>query len=324
MKKMNKRGFTLTELVIVIVIIAILAAVLIPSMTGYVNRAKKSNAQSEASSVYTVYAAWLADDATENSYYYAINTAEDKATDVVGLTTAFAAYYATAQATTASGNKVGKLEFIAVGYNGFEMISSNNFYVYCLVTDGVASYTIGNAAGEEGEEIEALKAESDTKIYFDSSKSAGEEEVTGVKFTLAATATTPGFEVIFKDATMKDAMTNDVVDNTTYNLASDEDVDEVTYYEYETPAGIWLVFGNNNCTLEGYGSGDYIQQFGDDDTYALVSLSSLVDYVDNITITFDGVAMDQNPTTKYQWTSASEVTFEANKTYTIIISYTEE
>ena len=73
MKKMNKKGqakgFTLTELVIVIVIIAILAAVLIPSMTGYVNRAKKSNAQSEASSVYTVYAAWLADDATENSYY---------------------------------------------------------------------------------------------------------------------------------------------------------------------------------------------------------------------------------------------------------------
>ena len=63
MKKMNKKGFTLTELVIVIVIIAILAAVLIPSMTGYVNRAKKSNAQSEAASVYTVYAAWLADTA---------------------------------------------------------------------------------------------------------------------------------------------------------------------------------------------------------------------------------------------------------------------
>ena len=65
MKKMNKKGmtkgFTLTELVIVIVIIAILAAVLIPSMTGYVKRAKKSNAQSEAASVYTIYTAWLAD-----------------------------------------------------------------------------------------------------------------------------------------------------------------------------------------------------------------------------------------------------------------------
>ena len=72
MKKMNKKGqakgFTLTELVIVIVIIAILAAVLIPSMTGYVNRAKKSNATSEASSVYTIYAAWLADTAANYGY----------------------------------------------------------------------------------------------------------------------------------------------------------------------------------------------------------------------------------------------------------------
>ena len=43
MNKNNKKGFTLTELVIVIVIIAILAAVLIPTYTGLVNRVKDSN-----------------------------------------------------------------------------------------------------------------------------------------------------------------------------------------------------------------------------------------------------------------------------------------
>ena len=43
MKKQNKKGFTLTELVIVIVIIAVLAAVLIPAYSGYVQKAKKAN-----------------------------------------------------------------------------------------------------------------------------------------------------------------------------------------------------------------------------------------------------------------------------------------
>ena len=51
MKKLNKKGFTLTEMIVVIAIIGILAAVLIPSVVIYVNRAKESNDNQLAASM---------------------------------------------------------------------------------------------------------------------------------------------------------------------------------------------------------------------------------------------------------------------------------
>ena len=53
MKKMNKKGFTIVELVIVIAVIAILAAVMIPTFSGIVDRAKNSAALQEARNAYT-------------------------------------------------------------------------------------------------------------------------------------------------------------------------------------------------------------------------------------------------------------------------------
>lgn len=41
-KKRKKKGFTLIELMAVIAIIAILAAVLVPTVSGYINRSKKT------------------------------------------------------------------------------------------------------------------------------------------------------------------------------------------------------------------------------------------------------------------------------------------
>ena len=57
MKKSNKKGFTIVELVIVIAVIAILAAVLIPTFSNVVANAKKSAAMQNARNAYEEYLA---------------------------------------------------------------------------------------------------------------------------------------------------------------------------------------------------------------------------------------------------------------------------
>lgn len=57
MLKKMKKAFTITELVIVIAVIAILAAVLIPTFTTVVNNANESAAMQEAKSSWTGYSA---------------------------------------------------------------------------------------------------------------------------------------------------------------------------------------------------------------------------------------------------------------------------
>ena len=71
-KNSQKRGFTIVELVIVIAVIAILAAVLIPTFSGIVSKAKESKLIQEAKNAYTEYIAEHAEDFTNqgNMLYY--------------------------------------------------------------------------------------------------------------------------------------------------------------------------------------------------------------------------------------------------------------
>ena len=45
-KKKNRKGFSLVELIVVLVIMAILAAALVPSLIGYIRQTKYSNVHS--------------------------------------------------------------------------------------------------------------------------------------------------------------------------------------------------------------------------------------------------------------------------------------
>ena len=73
MKKMNKKGFTIVELVIVIAVIAILAAVMIPTFSGIVGKAQDSAALQKASAAYKeAYANALADGKIDASDEYTV------------------------------------------------------------------------------------------------------------------------------------------------------------------------------------------------------------------------------------------------------------
>ena len=43
LKENKKKGFTLVELIVVLVILAILAALLVPALTGYIDKAKEKS-----------------------------------------------------------------------------------------------------------------------------------------------------------------------------------------------------------------------------------------------------------------------------------------
>lgn len=65
MKKLNKKGFTLTELIVVIAVIAILAAVLIPALTGYISKARQSAFEQEAAGINDILEGYLTEAAAD-------------------------------------------------------------------------------------------------------------------------------------------------------------------------------------------------------------------------------------------------------------------
>jgi len=124
MKKSNKKGFTIVELVIVIAVIGILATVLIPTFSSVVDKANKSAAEQELKNAYTLA---LAEAITDG----AISTGETIYILKSGEATK------TAPAAEATGNAVATWKFIFTAEDTatVERIPADTDYNYAI-TDG--------------------------------------------------------------------------------------------------------------------------------------------------------------------------------------------
>ncbi len=141
MKKMNKKGFTIVELVIVIAVIAILAAVMIPTFSGLVEKANESAALQAADAKFTEDLILLEGQATNYAEYF---KTEDTAV-VEGKT-----YYTkAADAETYTAVETPAVADIATYYEaspcaGKFTVAADGSYTYTVEVDDVYTATFAN------------------------------------------------------------------------------------------------------------------------------------------------------------------------------------
>lgn len=154
-KLRDKHGFTLVELIVVLVIIAVLAAMLIPSLTGYIDKANEDKAISEARMVviaaqtigsekYAKGEAGKFSPADENTDSYVNIEDITKLAEVEGVITAI---------SYNSNGKVVRLNYVSSGYlcEYSASVEEPNGTYKTSKTDDITTYK--NAASADIEDI---------------------------------------------------------------------------------------------------------------------------------------------------------------------------
>ena len=96
-KLKNKKGFTLVELIVVLVILAIMAALLVPALTGYIDKANQEKVIAECRSVV------MAAQTTASEYYGLNKGLKDSTNDAENVKTALAQIQTLAEVPTVKG-----------------------------------------------------------------------------------------------------------------------------------------------------------------------------------------------------------------------------
>ena len=117
-KKEKKKGFTLVELIAVIAILAILGAIIVPQIFGYMTRADRSKVQTDATIVLSAVQAYNADNSGAQ-----IGTINAAAQTSLGTNAIVPAYLIKATPLT-----VDQLTIIAGGGTGFTVTKTAGVY----------------------------------------------------------------------------------------------------------------------------------------------------------------------------------------------------
>ncbi len=145
MKKMNNKGFSLVELIIVIAIMAILVAVLAPTYLKFVERSRKSTDCQNVAEIVTAIQTYAADPM--------VSTADALASGSITLKTAEAAV-SSANATNNADKALTAAGITRIGLKSAKWHSGGDVTLTVTVnTNGTVTVTDAGAAADSTEDI---------------------------------------------------------------------------------------------------------------------------------------------------------------------------
>lgn len=210
MKKFNKKGFTIVELVIVIAVIGILAGVLIPTFSGITQRANETAAMQEATSGRNAILALTEGQMPENTMFYILDGDKGQAEYAFAYVDGAMKVQDSAIKTP---SKYMNEEYYVVYFSSDKLANNSIDATYAGY---IAKYVSANATvskqESKGEYIEMTLSDNTTKIhaYFSGDLNdslivflgAREQTQTVTKYKVTFTVPTEGVTVKNNDTTI--------------------------------------------------------------------------------------------------------------------------